>query len=513
VSAHPESIPEIEFRVLVRGATARDDSMTVRELLRAGIDAQACASVDELRREVFRGCGAVLLAEECLPDPATTHLLRAIAGQEPWSDLQLLVLARQGADSMVIAQAMSLGANLAVLERPMRVAALITAVRTALRARRRQYEMRDLLDSLNLADQRKTEFLATLAHELRNPLAPISNCVGLLQRGVPDQAPLLRVMERQLHHMIRLVDDLLELSRITRGKVELRMEDLDLHRVVDAALETSRPLIEKGHHRLALRLRDEPLCVRGDPVRLAQVLSNLLNNAARYTDDGGEISVEAHAEGGEAVLAVSDNGSGLTQDALTGVFDMFTQADASDTRAQHGLGIGLALVRNLVEMHGGVVTADSQGPGLGSRFEVRLPLIPSNRLSTPDRMPFAGSTVARRILVVDDNRDAADTLSHLLNQIGATVKVAYNGPDALNLVESFDPDVLVLDLGMPGMSGLDVARQVRKRPGHQPTLVALTGWGQSADRELTRVAGFRHHLTKPVDFAEMHALLQKMGSE
>ena len=511
MNARVATDPQNDYRVLVRGATARDDAMTVRELRRAGIDAHSFSDNDELRRQVFEGCGAVLLAEEMLSDRSIGHLLRGIAAQEPWSDLWLLVLAQQGADSPTIARAMAMGANLSVLERPMRVAALITAVRTALRARHRQYEMRDLLANLSLADQRKTEFLATLAHELRNPLAPLSNCVGLLKRGVPDQAPVLKVMDRQLHHMIRLVDDLLELSRITRGKVEMRMEDLDLRRVVDAAVETSRPLVEKNHHQLGIEFRDEPLCVRGDPVRLSQVVSNLLNNAARYTDDGGRIYVEAHAEGGEAVLSVMDNGMGLTQEALAGVFDMFTQADAGDTRAQHGLGIGLALVRNLVEMHGGVVSARSEGPGHGSTFEVRLPLITTARMKGPSGLaPLSTTRLTQRVLVVDDNRDAADTLAHLLEQVGASVKVAYNGPDALNCVEEFGPDVVVLDLGMPGMSGLDVARQVRKRPGTPPTLIALTGWGQSADRELTRVAGFRHHLTKPVDFAEMQALLAAM---
>jgi signal transduction histidine kinase len=430
-----------------------------------------------------------------------------IAAQPAWSDLWLLILARKGADTPVIAQAMAMGANLSVLERPMRVAALITAVRTALRARRRQYELRDLLDSLNLADQRKTEFLATLAHELRNPLAPLSNCVGLLKRGVPDQAPVLKVMDRQLHHMIRLVDDLLELSRITRGKVELRMEDLELRRVVEAAVETSRPLIERGRHHLEVRMPAEALCVRGDPVRLAQVLSNLLNNAARYTDDGGRILLEAHEEAGEAVLTVSDNGTGMSEEALAGAFDMFTQADASDTRAQHGLGIGLALVRNLVEMHGGVVGASSPGPGLGSAFEVRLPLIPAARTKRSAETGLPAGPITRRVLVVDDNRDAADTLAHLLRECGALVQVAYNGPDSLDALEEFAPEVMVLDLGMPGMSGLDVARHVRRRPGTPPTLVALTGWGQSADRELTRAAGFSHHLTKPVDFRELHALL------
>ena len=510
MSASPDTHSDNDYRVLVRGATARDDAMTVRELRRAGIEAQSCATTDELRRDVFEGCGAVLLAEEALADQATAHLLRGMAAQEPWSDLWLLLLARQGADSPAIGRAMAMGANLSVLERPMRVATLITAVRTALRARHRQYELRNLLEGLNLADQRKTEFLATLAHELRNPLAPLSNCVGLLKRGIADTAPLLQVMDRQLHHMIRLVDDLLELSRITRGKVEMRMEDLDLHRVIDTAVETSRPLVEKGRHRLDIDVRDEPLCVRGDPVRLAQVLSNLLNNAARYTDEGGQIRLEAHADAGEAVLTVCDNGSGLTQDALTGVFDMFTQADASDTRAQHGLGIGLALVRNLIEMHGGVVSAHSEGPGRGSCFEVRMPLISSGGTPRPADAPVELGPIEGRILVVDDNRDAADTLARLLQQVGADVQVAYNGADALRLVGEFTPRVVVLDLGMAGMSGLDVARQIRRSLADPPVLVALTGWGQSADRELTRAAGFQHHLTKPTEFAQMHRLLSKL---
>jgi signal transduction histidine kinase len=508
MTASPEAGHDLDFRVLVRGATARDDAMTLRELERAGIDAMVCASIDELRQEVDRGCGAILLAEECLADTGTRHLLRMIAAQEPWSDLWTLILARQGADSPAIAYAMGMGANLSVLERPMRVAALITAVRTALRARHRQYEMRNVLETLSVADQRKTEFLATLAHELRNPLAPLSNCVGLLKRGVADTAPILKVMDRQLHHMIRLVDDLLELSRITRGKVGLQMEDLQLRKVVDTAAEASRPLMEKAGHRLEIRFPAEPLWVRGDPVRLAQVFSNLLNNAARYTDDGGWIVVEASADSGEAVVEVRDNGSGMSADALAGAFDMFTQADAGDKRAQHGLGIGLALVRNLVEMHGGVVSAESEGPGLGSTFAVRLPLIAGVRAPLPaptESQPR--SPLRQRVLVVDDNRDAADTLAHLLRDAGATVQVAYSGAAALGFVDSFEPEVAVLDLGMPGMSGLDVARRIRKRPDDRCTLVALTGWGQSADRELTRAAGFNHHLTKPIDFHEIHSLL------
>jgi signal transduction histidine kinase len=495
------------YRVLVRGATPRDDAMTVRELERAGIASQACADAGSLLAELDSGAGALLIAEECLADAAAADLLHAVVRQPPWSDLPIMILARQGADSNAIADALALGANITVLERPMRVAALISAVRSALRGRRRQYELRDLLDGLQESDQRKTEFLATLAHELRNPLAPIRSCVGILQRGVPDPAPVLDVMERQVHHMVRLVDDLLELSRITRGKVELRQEDVELSTLFAAARDTSRPLIEAGGHALDVRLPAEPLWVHADPVRIAQVLSNLLNNAARYTDPGGRIVLEARAEGGEAVIAVTDNGMGLTPSALEGVFDMFSQADGRDSRAQHGLGIGLALVRNLVEMHGGSVDAFSEGPGKGSRFEVRLPVVQAGRTVEEQRAGEAAA-IHHRILVVDDNRDAADSLALLLGLAGADVEVAYDGAQALRLIDDFQPRIAVLDLGMPGMSGLDVARRIRERHGDgNCTLIALTGWGQESDRQLTREAGFAHHLTKPVDFGEMQAVL------
>jgi signal transduction histidine kinase len=495
------------FRVLVRCATARDDAMTVRELARAGLAAQACDDLGALLHELEDGAGALLVAEECLQDPRVSDLMQAIARQPPWSDLPLMILARHGADSIAIADALALGANITVLERPMRVAALISAVRTALRGRRRQYELRDLLDGLQESDQRKTEFLATLAHELRNPLAPIRSCVGILQRGVSDPAPVLEVMERQVHHMVRLVDDLLELSRITRGKVELRQEDVELSALFAAARDTSRPLIDAGSHSLEVRLPAEPLWVHADPVRIAQVLSNLLNNAARYTDAGGRIVLEGRAEGGDALIAVTDNGVGLTPGAIEGVFDMFSQADGRDSRAQHGLGIGLALVRNLVEMHGGSVDAHSEGPGKGSRFEVRLPLVDASRAAV-EQHDAGAAEIRHRILVVDDNRDAADSLALLLGLAGADVEVAYDGPQALRLVADFHPRIAVLDLGMPGMSGLDVARRIRERHGERDcTLIALTGWGQESDRQLTREAGFAHHLTKPVDFGEMQAVL------
>ena len=254
----------------------------------------------------------------------------------------------------------------------------------------------------------------------------------------------------------------------------------------------------------------EPAWLQADPVRLAQVVSNLLNNAARYTDPGGCIRVVAHAEGDAAVITVSDDGMGMAADRVAGVFDMFSQVDSRDIRAQEGLGIGLALVRNLVEMHGGGVSARSEGPGKGSEFEVRLPLLRSPQLQH-DAVPASKQPIHQRILVVDDNRDAADSLAALLGLAGATVEVAYDGPQALQVAERFRPKVAVLDLGMPGMNGLDLARRLREGDtDDECTLIALTGWGQASDRELTRSAGFSHHLTKPVDFDAMQSLLASL---
>ena len=506
----PPDTGQSPLRVLVRGATVRDDLMTARELGRAGIEAQPCATIASMLEELQRGAGALLLAEESLHDPHVHELLATVSRQPPWSDLPIMILARQGADSAALAEAMALGANITVLERPMRVAALVSAVRSALRGRGRQYELRDLLAGLQQSDQRKTEFLATLAHELRNPLAPIRSCVSILQRGVADTGPVLEVMERQVHQMVRLVDDLLELSRINQGKVELRREEVTLGSVISAAVETSRPLIESARHRLEVDVSPEPAWLQADPVRLAQVVSNLLNNAARYTDPGGCIRVVAHAEGDAAVITVSDDGMGMAADRVAGVFDMFSQVDSRDIRAQEGLGIGLALVRNLVEMHGGGVSARSEGPGKGSEFEVRLPLLRSPPLQH-DAVPARKQPIHQRILVVDDNRDAADSLAALLGLAGATVEVAYDGPQALQVAERFRPKVAVLDLGMPGMNGLDLARRLREGDtDDECTLIALTGWGQASDRELTRSAGFSHHLTKPVDFDAMQSLLASL---
>jgi PAS domain S-box-containing protein len=396
--------------------------------------------------------------------------------------------------------------------------------------RRADLELRRLNDDLAGQDRRKTEFLATLAHELRNPLAPIRNGLQLLRRAGHDGAAAARVqdiMDRQLDHLVHLVDDLLDVARITRGQVELRPAWIALADVLNAAVETSMPLVETNRHRLDVRLPAAPLMLYGDATRLTQVVSNLLNNAAKYTPRGGSIVLAAERDGDQALIAVSDNGIGIPADALEDVFTMFTQVSHVSQAApggeapqrRHapvatagGLGIGLSLVRSMVALHGGTVTAASAGPNLGSVFTVRLPLggaAPQRARNSARAAPAPGGL---RILVVDDNRDAAETLSALLALMGHEAPVANDGHAALRMLASLQPQVVFLDIGMPGMSGHEVAQAVRRNPAWDGVrLVALTGWGGSADRARTAAAGFDEHLTKPATLGAIEAVLARIA--
>jgi PAS domain S-box-containing protein len=367
--------------------------------------------------------------------------------------------------------------------------------------------------ALRDADRRKDEFLATLAHELRNPLAPLRNGLEILRLGGSDRdrAPVYQMMDRQVQHMVRLVDDLLELSRITRGLIELRRERLDVATVVRDAVETSRTLIETAGHQLTVSLPDEPLLIDGDPVRLAQVTANLLNNAAKYTDRGGHIWLTVERRGAEAAVSVRDDGIGISAEMLPHVFEMFTQVHRSRRLTEGGLGIGLSLVDTLVKMHLGRVTARSDGLGKGSEFTVHLPLAAGGARADADQhaiVRHAPESVRCRVLVVDDNHDAAESLGMLLTVMGCDVRIVYDGPTALDAVREHQPAIVLLDLGMPEMDGHEVSRRLRRDPGFRDVLlVALTGWGQEEDRRRSRAAGFDHHLVKPVSSEALQALI------
>jgi signal transduction histidine kinase len=362
------------------------------------------------------------------------------------------------------------------------------------------------------ADHRKNEFLSMLAHELRNPLAPIRNAVHLLRlRGgqEPELNAIRDLIDRQVQQLVRLVDDLLDISRITRGKIRLQNEPLSVAAVVAQAVETSRPLIDARRQTLTVTLPDEPLQVQGDPVRLAQVLGNLLNNAAKYTEEGGKIALTAAREGDEVVLRVRDSGVGIPADMLASIFELFTQVEHSLDRSQGGLGIGLTLVRRLVEMHGGRVQAVSGGAGQGSEFTVRLPLLTEVNpcAPPPNGAAHGASGDTCRILVVDDNIDAADSLATLLRMAGHDVHVCHDGADALAAVPRFRPEVVLLDIGLPGIDGYEVARRLRRQPETQEALiVALTGYGLEEDVRRSHAAGFDHHFVKPADLAALSAL-------
>jgi CheY-like chemotaxis protein len=370
-----------------------------------------------------------------------------------------------------------------------------------------------LYKDVERADRQKNEFLSMLAHELRNPLAPIRNAAEVLRLSGPDQ-PQVRwareVIDRQLSHLVRLVDDLLDVSRITRGKIVLKLEPTDLAEVVQHALEASRPAIQQAKHRLDVTVPSEPIWVNGDPARLTQVLTNLLNNAGKYTDEGGRVTLTLARENGEAVVRVRDTGIGIPPEMLDSVFELFTQVDRSLDRAQGGLGIGLTLVKRLVTKHGGKVEAHSGGLGQGSEFVVRLPVMaeaPSAVTSKPTGRPEAGGCL--RVLLVDDNVDGANSLATLVRLAGHETRVAHDGPGALETAAAFGPQVVILDIGLPGLSGYEVARRLRADPRlGGMSLVAVTGYGRDEDREQSRQAGFDHHLTKPVEFSELLGLLK-----
>jgi signal transduction histidine kinase/integral membrane sensor domain MASE1/ActR/RegA family two-component response regulator len=387
--------------------------------------------------------------------------------------------------------------------------------------RHRAEEERKRADrALREADARKDEFIATLAHELRNPLAPIRNSLELIRLSTPAREPAvdraLAVMDRQLRQMVLLIDDLLDLSRITQGKIELRRERVELQTVIQSALETSQPFIEEAGHQLIMSLPSEPVYLDADPVRLAQVVSNLLHNACKYTARGGHVWLTIETAGDEALVRVRDDGVGIPPEMLRRVFEMFTQVDRSLERSRGGLGIGLTLVLGLVEMHGGTVSAESGGPDQGSEFVVRLPLAPEGRAPEPPRTaavaPNRPANARRRILVADDNKDSAESLAAVLSILGNEVRISYDGFDAVTAAATVQPDLVFLDIGMPRLNGYDAASRIREQArGREIRLIALTGWGQDRDRRRSLEVGFDAHLVKPVTPAVLTDILARTG--
>lgn len=504
-----------EQRVLIFPPSRRDGEVTREVLRRAGLLCVVCHDAAEVAQEIDVGSGALIMTDAALAARRIQIVLTSLARQPAWSDLPVVLLCQTSPQTPAPSTTLKAFTNVTVLDRPTSVRTLVSTVHAALRGRRRQYQTRDQLEALRIAeenlrsaDRRKDEFLAMLAHELRNPLAPIRNAGEVLTQLLPEHSQvqaLAAILRRQSSHLSRMVDDLLDVSRITQGRIELQHLPVNLSAVISQALESVEPLMREKKHKVFVASEYAPLYVNGDHARLVQSIANILTNSGKYTDPEGEIRIEMRRDAGEVAISVTDNGVGIPAELLPQIFDLFVQSNRSLDRSQGGLGIGLSVVRRLIEMHGGRVNAVSRGPGQGSRFEVILPIIAH---PTEVVEPESQKTAARRrILVVDDNADAANSLAMILNLSGHVAVPVYGAAEALERAAAFDPEIVLLDIGLPGTDGYEVARQLKSR-GSTARLVALTGYGQPEDIRRSRNAGFHGHLVKPVD---LRYLLRDVG--
>jgi signal transduction histidine kinase/CheY-like chemotaxis protein len=490
-------------RILILAPVGRDGQLAERALREGGLEAFACQSAEQLCAGIEDAAGAAVLTEEALDPVSGPRLLQTLARQPPWSDLPLIIFGTRetGLGSV---------ANVTLLDRPVKVRTLLSAASAALRARRHQYQVRDLLGALESSVRDRDQFLAMLGHELRNPLAAILTAAELIDRQAGDSFTRERaVVSRQIRHLARLVDDLLDVSRVTRGKIALHEERIDFRALVLRTVESCMQAAQRQRVHLVERLGDEPVIVRGDVLRLEQIVTNLLSNAVKYTNPGGRIEVVLAHEADDTVLRVKDSGIGIAAEVLPHIFDLFTQAPGAIDRAPGGLGIGLTLVKRLVELHKGSVAAASEGLGQGSEFIVRLPRVELAAGGEP--VLVRGLSPAPRhlhVVVAEDNADARDLLQQALKQMGHRVDPCQDGSSAIQLALSARPDVMLIDLGLPGADGFEVARTVRGALGRDVRLVALTGYGQLGDRERALAAGFDEFLVKPTDISAIERALR-----
>jgi len=490
-----------ERRILIYAPLGKDAELACKVLESAKLVCHVCTSWQQLIDELDKGAGLILTVEEILTPVAVAPLTSFIVAQPTWSDLPVLVLTKSGSDASWIKGAYERFGNLTLLERPVRAPTLISAARSALRARLRQYEIK-------ISDQRKDEFLAMLAHELRNPLAPISSAAEILKlvSSNPDKVKQTsEIIARQVGHLTNLIDDLLDVARVTRGLIKLEKEPLDIRYMVSQAIEQVNPQIVMKQQHLAVNFPLEPAQVLGDSKRLIQVVANLLNNASKYTQVDGNISVTVDILDSDIMLEISDDGIGIAPEMVPQVFDLFAQAKRTSDRSQGGLGLGLALVKSLVVSHNGIVQTLSKGLGEGSTFTIYLPRLVNN-IPVLDALPHAeDGTVAEPfqplcIMVVDDNKDAADALAMYLETAGHKIFVEYNALDAIARARLASPQICILDIGLPDMDGYDLASRLRMMPETSDAiLIAVTGYSQDQNRNKSIAAGFDHHFVKPVE--------------
>jgi signal transduction histidine kinase len=482
---------------------AADAELAVRLLGQNGIEAETFGSLAKVAAALDEAIGCLILVEEALVAEEIPRLRESLARLPAWADVPLVVVATDiGRIGDVVASAFPASGNVALLERPLSPHTLVSAVRVALRASARQRELGQLIAQREQAVHQRDEFLAMLAHELRNPLAPMRNAVYVLREVKSEDwriAKSAEMLERQVNHVVRLVDDLLDVARLERGKVVLQKQRVDLNRVVASAVQNCLQLVQQNGHRISLRLDEAALPVDADPVRLEQIVCNLVNNAAKFSPQPDEIRVETSHATGDAQLAVEDRGIGFEPDKGARLFEPFLQINPTLERNAGGLGMGLTIVKRLAELHGGSVEAVSAGLGMGARFVVRLPLAGVSKEAAPDPQRAPVARRRRSVVVIEDNPDIRDTLQMLLEIWGHEFAMASDGAAGIELVLRNRPQVALIDIGLPGMNGYDIARTIRQRLANGAIrLIAVTGYGQPADRDLALEAGFNAHLLKPI---------------
>jgi signal transduction histidine kinase/ActR/RegA family two-component response regulator len=505
-----DTVPE---RVLLVAPTGRDAALAASALRSEQLQVTTCRDVSQAVTELDDGAGALLLATEAMDPNRMQRLAQWIARQPAWSDLPVVVFTSASSRverDVTLDRLGSLG-NITLLERPLRRTTFVTVVQAALRARRRQYAARDVLVALEHEVAARDQFLAMLGHELRNPLSAIMMALQVTELRAPTDSRELGIVARQSRQLARIVDDLLDVARVTSGKIALHRVIVNLSSLVSKALEALQPDAVKSGILLTLTAPPPGLLVMGDPVRLEQVLANLVGNALKYTPRRGHVWVELQHAGAEAVLRVRDDGSGIAPEQLRRVFETFAQVETTLDRSRGGLGLGLTVARSLVAMHGGVIEAYSEGVGRGSEFVVRLPTAVGSSEQEPLKDARRREQRSRRILVIEDGEDNRVALKAALEQMGHEVLDSADGVTGAEAAIHHAPEVVVVDIGLPGLDGYEVARRIRAARGSRVLLVALTGYGQPEDRRLAVAAGFDVHLTKPVELEALAAVIERAG--
>jgi signal transduction histidine kinase/CheY-like chemotaxis protein len=501
----------LEERMLIFAPTGRDAALTAEMLTKSGLAADVCRDLPSSLNEIARGAAGVLVAEEVITASAAQQIGAVLEAQEAWSDLPFIVFMGTSSDTCLrpgtVERLRGLG-NVTLLDRPLRPIAMVSAVRAALRARRRQYEARDELVRRQGEVQKRDQFLAMLSHELRNPLSAMTLAADTLEDQRPEQSRRIEIIQRQGRHLTRLIDDLLDVARVTIGKIVLREEVVELNDLADRVVRALEQTAAAAHVRVSLSRAPKRLEVRGDAVRLEQVLGNLVTNGIKYTPAGGHVDVVLEGDAQLAWIRVRDDGVGIAPEVLPQVFDLFAQADSSLDRSRGGLGIGLTVARSLIELHGGRVDVHSAGSGSGSEFVMSLPRVEATAVATPESaMPMSRASERHRVLVIEDNIDSRDLMHMVLESYGHEVAVAGDGEEGVRCAHEVRPNVALVDIGLPGLDGFEVARHLRADFGDDIVLVALSGYGRDEDRRKAKLAGFDLHYLKPIDSARLRRLL------